>query len=364
MIGLSLWLGLGVPQEKSWAQSQADDRPLREGVTGQSSRSPFELQSQSLDRVVFRQGVTEATQLSLWKPLRRTQLSGRIIGLDSNEVLIEVDGGDDSSNLPATQRMRISSDQIEGIDPAWKGKSTWEIVLLFEQGDYREYIEALRETELSDIPQWQQLLLLSKVVQAVEALQGPAAAAVPFLRMAESAPDFLYATMPLCWTHAEVENEFYRKCKQWLESPDEVARLLGASWLLQSPDGQQAARVIGQLKSSSKAPVAQLATAQEWRLVPPPDTMRQVGKWMDFRDRMLLPLSLGPTEFLVERLARIGELDLAVGQAVWIATNGATDSIRVTRSLGRTVELLSAGGFQEEAQRVQDWIEELQGVGQ
>lgn len=326
------------------------------------SNSPDSSSQEKLDRVVIRQGLTEVTRLSLWKPFRRSEQFGKIIHLDSREMLIEVEGGSLPSESPSPRRLRIPCDQIESVDPAWREEDTKELVYLFVNRKYGLFVQALQERDLTAIPQWQQLLLLDKVVQAVGAVQGPAASASPFLRMAESAPNFLYASMPLCWTYDEMDKEFKEKCRAWMESTSEAAQLLGASWLLQGPDSGRATQVIKQLQSSSNSAVAQLAVAQSWRLVPPPDTMNQIAKWIAFRDRMLLPLSLGPTEFLVERLSRVGQPDLAVGQALWIATMSPGDSERVARSLGKAAELLSANGYRNEAQRVDQWRKELLGV--
>ena len=355
---------VGVGQSSAWAQGGTVLPSSDNGRSLSVSSNPGSPAKQNLDRVVIRQGLTEATRLSLWKPLKRSEQFGRISHLDNREMLIEVEGDTDQVGLPTARRLRIPCDQIESVDPVWQDDSTKELVQLFERRMYREFIQALRERDLAAIPQWQQLLLLNKVVQAVDAVQGPTASANPFLRMAESAPDFLYASMPLCWTFSEMDRDFKEKCRTWMESPSEVAQLLGASWLLQDTEGHRAAQVISQLQSSSNNAVAQLSAAQAWRLIPPPDTMNQIAKWIAIRDRMLLPLSLGPTEFLVERLSRVGQPDLAVGQALWIATMSPGDSARVARSLGKAAELLSAGGYQTEAQRVFDWRKELLGAAE
>jgi hypothetical protein len=316
------------------------------------------------DRVFVRQGLTESTRPSLWKPFKRTEYSGRIVHIDHREVVLDLgpDGAVAVDDNSLSKRLRFPSDQVESVEPFWSGELTPKLVQLFDQGMYREFIRLLQDADLTPIPQWQQLLLLEMVVRAVGALQGPTAAAGPFLRLADSAPDFLHASMPLCWTFAELDRDFEAKCRGWLDSSSESAQLLGASWLIHGPESSRAVEVIKRLQSSSRTAISQLSVAQAWRIVTPPETMSHLNKWVATRDKMLAPLALGPTEFLVERLVRIGQPDLALGQALWIITIRPADKARASRLLDQSAQLLLAGGYQSEAERVMDWRKDLLGV--
>ncbi len=314
--------------------------------------------SKSLDRVLIRRGITDTTNLSVWTPLKQTELVGRVIHMDATELVMEVldDQGDGQP-----KQLRIPNQQLVAVHPIWEGEGTAEVVALFETQKYREYIQSLGEQKLSAIPRWQQLLLLDMVVRAIDAVQGPAAAGQHFLSLAETAPDMLYSEMPLCWTAIEPDAELVRKSRVWLESPNEVAQLMGASWLLQTADSQQARDVILRLQRSQKSVVAQLATAQSWRIVPPPKTMEFFPNWLTYRDRMLPPLAIGPTEFLADRLARIGQADLAAGQWLWIASHYPDRHNRTKRALAAAVDLVRSSGRDDEADRIANWLNNLHG---
>ena len=104
---------------------------------------------------------------------------------------------------------------------------------LFDQRTYQEFVQLLRETDLAEVPDWQQLLLLGKIVQALDATVGPVAAGRRFLLYAATAPAMMYADLPLCWTVAEPGAELSRACLEWIESEDEAARLMtpvGCYW--------------------------------------------------------------------------------------------------------------------------------------
>jgi hypothetical protein len=83
--------------------------------------------------------------------------------------------------------------------------------------------------------------------------------------------------------------------------------------------------------------------------------MECLPKWLVFRDKMLLPLGLGPTEFMLDRLSRIGQFNLALGQAFWIATTQRDWPGRAGKALDRAVELLKGQGRTEEAQKLIQW---------
>ncbi len=92
---------------------------------------------------------------------------------------------------------------------------------------------------------------------------------------------------------------------EWLADKNEVAGLLGASWLLLGEQGNQAKQRLQKLQSSSNRAVARMAAVQLWRTVPPSETTGRMTKWLEARDSLSLPMQLGPTEFLAERFSRI-----------------------------------------------------------
>jgi hypothetical protein len=172
-------------------------------------------------------------------------------------------------------------------------------------------------------------------------------------------PTILYAEMPLCWTTREVDAALEETAKKWLFSEDEHAQLLGASWLLLGDAGQAAKEILGSLRSSANQNISRLAIAQAWRLVPPPKTMSELQGWMDYRDALRPPLQIGPTEFIADRLMRIGQVDLAIGQWLRIASQHGDRYHRAVPALKTAAQLLQREGQIEEAEKLNEWIAEL-----
>lgn len=307
---------------------------------------------EGLDRVFVRQETSLTGQQSRWNPAQVLQRSGRVVQWDQAELILRVANKGESDEVVS---VRIDSRQIERIEPIWVNEHVKQVVELFHQQKYREFIQGLRELELAVIPDWQQRLLLDWIVQAVAEINGPLAAAPHFLKLSANAPDIFFADMPLCWTVQETSPELLRAAEHWIDSEDEVALMLGASWLFQTAQSEKSSKVLERLQRSKRAVISQLATAQAWRQVAPADTMKRLPQWLAFRDKMLLPLALGPTEFLLDRLSRIGQIDLALGQAFWIATTQLDRPDRARKALDLSVELLKGQGRTVEAQELIKW---------
>lgn len=310
------------------------------------------------DLVVVRQEISLSGQQSKWNPTPVLKRSGRIVQWDQEILVIQVDNSKDAGE---PLLLRIDSRQVERIEPNWGSQQVRQVVKLFGQQKYREFIKGLRDLDLSKIPDWQQRLLLDWIVQAVTEVNGPMAAAPHFLKLSANAPDLLFANMPLCWTVQEPSPDLIRAAEGWMQSGDEVAQLLGASWLAQTAQSEQSRKVLERLQGSKRSVISQLATAQAWRQVAPADTMERLPQWLAFRDKMLLPLALGPTELMLDRLSRIGQLDLALGQAFWIAATQRDRPGRAGKALDRAVELLKGQGRKEEAQKLIQWRDGQQG---
>lgn len=288
-----------------------------------------------------------------WVAPQLYQLSGRIQECDAERLLLLQSDGSPRS---------IPSPQIVRVRPAWKNAQAAEAHGLLQAKQYRRVVEAVPAALKSGLPVWQQRFLLAELVQAIDALGDKRRAGILFLNLASASPPaLLYDRMPLCWTSQEPNSELRAQAREWLASDDDVARLLGASWLLLVDTDSQVARTLSALQSSDNHAVAQLAVAQAWRMVSPPQSMQQLPQWMEFRDKLLPPLQIGPTEFLADRLMRLSETDLAIGQWMRIATLHGGRYHRAAAALESSAQQLTRLGRNEEAQRLDSWIQELRG---
>ncbi len=286
-----------------------------------------------------------------WIALESLQYHGQIKQFDGGELqMLDAQG----------ETLRFPSQRVIRVEPHWRNATAAQAHQLFVQRRYREVAKAVPAALESDLERWQQRLLIAELVQAAEALDSPRAAGNYFLSLAESnPPPLLYSVMPLSWTAREPDQSLRTAAEDWLTSDIEAARLLGASWLLFGESQSAAQRELTRLQASDNRTLAAIAAAQGWRLVPPPQTMSKLSAWLEFRDKLIGPLQLGPSELLADRLMRIGRNDLALGQWGRIASEHADHPHRAAVALDAANQLLRRMGKEQEAQRLETWKSEL-----
>lgn len=296
------------------------------------------------------------TRRDVWSPSQRRQLLGEIQRFESEQLEL-VDREGVTHTLP--------SKYVLSVQPRWRTAEAAQAHQLFQAGKFEELVKAVPTALESDLVQWQQRMLIAELVQAVEGLGKPQAAGAYFLSLAGSQPPpLLYATMPLCWTSRDPDQALREGARKWLQkADDEAARLLGASWLLFTDQQPAAQSAITKLQASTNPVIAQLAVAQGWRLIPPPQTMSELNRWLEFRDKLLPPLQLGPTEFIADRLQRIGELELAFGEWSRIGSQYNDQPVRARAALRSAAAQLKRLGRDDDAQRFETWMNELGSTG-
>jgi len=311
--------------------------------------SPAQLDEPAWDVVEL---IELSTKRDVWSPPRTLQLLGEIKRFESEQLdLIDRDGSE--RTVPSKYVLRVV--------PHWRTAEAAQAHQLYVDGEFDELLKAVPAALESNLVQWQQRLLIAELVQAVEGQGKTRAAGAYFLTLAASnPPPMLFASMPLCWTTREPDPVLRDAALRWLEKKDDdAARLLGASWLLFTDEQAAAQQALAQLQSSPHATISQLAVAQGWRRVPPPQTMADLHRWFEFRDKLLPPLQLGPTEFMADRLQRIGQVELAIGEWSRIGSQYADQPLRCQQALGDAAAQLKRLGRDEEAQRFETWKKEL-----
>lgn len=173
---------------------------------------------------------------------------------------------------------------------------------------------------------------------------------------------FKNGTLPINWTSRESSTALGKAAKEWLASDNEVAGLLGASWLLLGEQGVEAKQRLQKLQSSKNRTVARLAAAQLWRVVPPTETTGRMQKWLEARDSLSLPMQLGPTEFLAERFSRTDKPALAIGEWLRIAATYNDHPHRAAVALEEAGQRLGRSQMDSkelQSQSTRAWREEL-----
>lgn len=278
--------------------------------------------------------------------------SGSIKQFDAQELVL-LDAG-------SGQLTRIESSRIDRVEFDWPTQDARRFAELVSQHEYEQAVRALDAALKSGVPRWQQRFLVAAAVRCLDAIDSQSSAGILFLNLAATdPPPMLYADIPLAWTARETSAAVASKATEWLASSQETAQLLGASWLLFGANGEAAQAALEKLRTSSNPTVAALAQTQYWRTVPPPQTLQRLPEWLELIETLPQPLRIGPTEFVADRLMRIGESDLAIGYWVRIASLHPERYHRAALALKTAQELLKRNDRQDEAERLTPWIEEL-----
>ena len=305
--------------------------------------------TKTVDTFLYAPAPVKSTDI--WNKRPSDRLAGMIEELDDQKIVY----------TEGEKQREIPSDRVMHVVPVWRTEAAAAAHQLFEDRNYRGAKEAIAKAVSNDLPRWQQRLLVAEFVDVFAALGEHRLAGGVYLKSlaANQPPAMLLAHLPMNWTSVEADRLHYEAATEWLASEDPYGQLLGASWLLLGPDSDAARAALGKLQNSKQATVAALATAQTWRLVPPLEAKEKIGEWLEFRDRLLEPLQIGPTEFIAERCARTGMIDLAIGQWSRIATVHADRPHRVFAALNAASRTLGQQGRADEAKRFQAWAEEF-----
>ena len=284
--------------------------------------------------------------------LRATEhMVGMIEELDDQRIVF----------VEGEKRRELPSNRVVQVEPMWRTQAATEAHKLFTERKYREAKDAIAKAATNELPRWQQRFLVAEIVDVFAALGDNRIAGGVYLKSLapNQPPSMLYGQLPMNWTTAEPDRALYEVAVEWLEQTEECAQLLGASWLLLGPDRDAARAKLLKLQNSKVEPIAALAVAQAWRLVPPPETESKISEWLEYRDRLIQPLQIGPTEFLADRFGRVGLTDLAIGQWSRIAALHADRPYRAALALASAQRLLTQQGRPEEAKRFQVWAEQF-----
>jgi hypothetical protein len=309
---------------------------------------------QSAEDVVYFGPENRTDGESAWGMPAPARYQGQILKFDDLDLVILTEEGE----------RRVPSKRVERVEFEWADDECRQAMAVLGERDYpnayKLLTSQLRGAGKAGVPPWQNHFLISGAIRATEAMGEIRVAGKLFeIQARNRPPQLLLADMPLCWTTRSLPASLREEVPKWLASDSDMVRLLGASWGLFNKEDALAKQALTQLKTSSNQAVALLAAAQSWRLVPPPETLGELPKWLRFRDTMLPDLQVGPTEFIADRLQRINEHELALGQLQRIATEHSDRHHRAETALKRAASIFRRAGRAEEADKVDRWLEDL-----
>jgi tetratricopeptide (TPR) repeat protein len=243
----------------------------------------------------------------------------------------------------------IDNDQIVQVQTNW-GDDYRSGLAELRTGKTQIAIIKFQEALRNETRPWVQRIIRAKLVDAFQSIEKHTSAVEQFLLIVREDPQtrFLHLA-PLPWTGSD--NSLGPAAQKWIESPDSVTQLIGASWLLGGPNRNQGIKLLEELSKGIDPGIKNLAIAQLWRtrvsLNP-----KQVEVWQGIVDQMPRDLRAGPYLVLAEAQARTGMSEMAIVNLMRIPILYAEQKTLSAAALYRSVNLLHNKGSTEQAQSI------------
>jgi hypothetical protein len=269
------------------------------------------------------------------------------------EIVDITDRGVSYRDPQSSQLRQLQGDYLVALDIAWgnqAARNAWET---YQRHDFEAFpkqaAEILKSTDR--IPGWQEVALVGLMSDALQAGNRIKAAGNIYLNIAgRPLPSYLVAYVPLAWTIETPDAETEKAALEWMQRPEELAQLMGASWLLTGKNRAKSEELLKALSKSRSRSVRSLATAQLWRTAPAAEaTSQQLPDWTQARDQMLFPLQLGPTIVIADKLDRAGQGLQAVPEWLRIAIVHRDRYDAASKAAGQAARALRQSGREAEA---------------
>lgn len=216
----------------------------------------------------------------------RIVLTGRVVDYTGGLLTYENSVGAQQS-VPGKQVVSIQStwnaDHTAG-DAAWRRR------------DYLAAATKYQAASAAETRRWARRLIHSRLVACLRELDRWDQAAELFLSMTKDDPATPYfAVIPLPWTTITANPALETKAKSWsTDRSSPVAALLGASFLLATPNRAEALQRLRELTQSADVRIATLAEAQLWRTAAVTADAATLDKWQQALHKLPESLRAGP----------------------------------------------------------------------
>jgi len=285
-----------------------------------------------------------------WESPASELIKAIVVDIDERDIVCV------SKENPTTPFKHPAS-QLQAIEVIWANETAVLAHSAFARGEFAAAIENSKKAIAEGkIPRWQQKILASEITDSLANLGQTTNACRVFVSLCKESPAaLLYASAPLNWTSQRGNTQLVQQAQEWIQADRApIEQLIGASWLLNGNEVSSARSMMEQLRRSKSTVIAQLATVQLWRLELPNQVAQQYPKWSEYRDRMLLPLQIGPTMTIADKLERAGRKEEALQEWLRIVAIHPKQRREVPLARESAVELLTQLGRIEEANRLRD----------
>lgn len=290
-----------------------------------------------------------STGLERWEARRIIEIRGVVVEWDPKKLGVVRSDGNGVTSFPG--------DGVIGIEPAWKADEFKAVHALFAQHRYEDVLtQGQNALKLTNIPRWQQRLLVAEMVQSAVSLKKWAVAGRIFgFLVKDDPPNLLLSAIPLPWSDEAItaSTGVAEEATGWIESESPAMRLLGASWLLGGDQRSKGVEILQALSKSESEVIAGYAKAQLWRTVPPSEIVEYpLPQWLKLRDSLPLAAQAGPTMLLATRLEQAGQHELAIGEFLRIATLFGDRYHLKQKAVANAIDISKAIGDNAQADRI------------
>lgn len=270
-----------------------------------------------------------------------------IVDYTGERIIVQFKSGAPQKSYPAEQVVEVRTAWLESHEVGRK---------LLAERKIGEATRALQAALISEKRAWVRREILALLIRGSLRIGDRASAGTRFLQLLESDPTTRkFGLIPLVWASESVAAATKSQAREWLKQESNVARLLGASLLLDDASaGDLAAQELQALLRSTDERVRSLAQAQSWRL-----KLRaleigdvELNRW-DARLRELTPtLRSGPSYLLGRGWAMRREHDRAATAFLWTALMDDSDARLAARAGVEAAESLKRLGQTDDAHRL------------
>jgi tetratricopeptide (TPR) repeat protein len=228
--------------------------------------------------------------------LGESRRTGEILDYTGEALTLQVAGGR-KEQIPAA---RVVSFEITKVPEHQNADQ------LYAEGRYADAVVSYRRAVEKEHRTWVRRNILSQMTWCYRNLEQFDRAGETFLLLLRADPSTpWYGSIPLAWKPSQPAADLVLQATRWMANTQvPAAALLGASWLLATPQREQALAKLQELTACPDPRVALLATAQQWRGAVVTASLQDVERWQELARQLDASLQAGPTFVVGQALAR------------------------------------------------------------
>lgn len=229
------------------------------------------------------------------------RIRGKIVGWQGSALTVAT----------GSRERQIDNDRIVDVETEWS-KPAIEARQQMAANAFPRAIVSLRQAMEMEQRPWAQAMLRADLIRALLATDQSAAACEQFLVLLRDDPNTRFLNIaPMVWTDRARDPTLVGRAGDWLTSEVPIARLLGASYLIETAQQETALQTLELLSQDLDQRIAGLASAQVWRTQQDVD-LRLIEQWRDQLLSMPKELRPGPNHVLAGHFEAASRYDEAI----------------------------------------------------